>query len=133
MKVPFSSAKSSPLTSAILVVFFGYLSLTVAQTLINSNGSESSRADLEQQVGWLRESKAELEKELAWVKMDQFAEQEARNKLHMVKANETVVVYPEQDSVVLGEAVEMGQNKAEVASKRQSWGEVEEWKRLFGF
>lgn len=83
---------------------------------------------LEQQVKNLNKKKTELSQELEVVKSNHFIESEARNKLHLAKENETIVVFP-QKSEVLSET-----SQAETSVKggiQFSLGYTNEWLKLF--
>lgn len=80
-----------------LLIYFG---ANISSILIRSGQNRNRLTQLEQQVKELAIKKGNLQKTLDYQKTDQFVEQQARNQLGMAKTNETVVIFPRQDSVL---------------------------------
>jgi len=103
----------------------GFLLLTLFQltkTLWNTYQAGQQVGLLEQEVEELRHEKQFYEEEVEDRQSDEFVEQEARNKLNLIKPGETVVVIKEPDMA--------GQGQGEVAAARESIPIPEQWQEL---
>lgn len=99
------SRKPSPIAFLGLLALFSFFGINVIQTMTDEYSHQDKLGALEQQVSQLENQKKQLQAQLQHVKSDQFVEQEARNKLYMGKANEKVVIFP-KESTVLADTVE---------------------------
>jgi len=123
-----SPSKPSPVLFLCLLALLGYFGINVIQTMTDGYSYQDRVETLEQQVKNLNKKKTELSQELEVVKSNHFIESEARNKLHLAKENETIVVFP-QKSEVLSET-----SQAETSVKggiQFSLGYTNEWLKLF--
>jgi len=79
----------------IVLVFFGF---GVGKQVVQKRSIEAEVGRLEQEIGKLEQSQDDLGNLLKYVQTDNFIEQEARNKLNLVKEGENLVVIPEVDA-----------------------------------
>lgn len=91
----------------LLSASFGFVRNTV-NTIKNNQRYE----DLENTVSELKKEKALLQENLAYQDSDEFIEQEARNKLNMVKDNEDIFVLG--DSSEIPEKTLISENTSDV-------------------
>lgn len=81
----------------ILIIIIQHLARSI-QTLMTN---QQSVQDLQQQTKQEKQNNQYLSQQLQYVKQNQFIEQEAREKLGMVKKDEVVVIIPSPTSFPL--------------------------------
>src|SRR5690606_29240629 len=90
-----TTRQPSPIIFICLLALLGYFGLNVIQTMTDGYNYQDRLTALERQVQELSNKKAALKDKLDSVQSQQFIEAEARNKLHLAKANEMVVIFPQ--------------------------------------
>ena len=120
--------KPSPLLFICLFVLLGYFGVSVIQTMTEGHSHQDRLSEMENQIAQLQERKKSLEAELEKVQSDQFVETEARNKLHLARENETVVIFP-QKSAVLAATKDSHYRPDSVVGR--DFGYLDHWKELF--
>lgn len=91
------------------VVVIGLVALVnIGKTILDLRVKEARYTNLVKDVQSLRDKKADLTKQLAQAQTPEFAEQQARDNLQMVKPGEKLVIIPDDRAVVgltLGDSV----------------------------
>ena len=78
-----------------VLLFFGF---NLGKEILKKNAIEAEIIGLQQEIGKLEQDKDELGSLLQYVQTDSFVEQEARDKLNLVKDDESVLFIPEVDA-----------------------------------
>jgi len=79
----------------IVLAIFGF---NLVKQVMQKNSIEDEVNRLEQEIGKLEQNQNDLGNLLKYVQTDNFVEQEARDKLNLVKEGENLVVIPEVDA-----------------------------------
>ncbi|MEK7164316.1 MAG: septum formation initiator family protein [Patescibacteria group bacterium] len=86
------------------VLVLGYFAFNVGQEMFKKHNIETEISHLENEINKLEKDKNDLNDLLSYVQTDAFVEQEAREKLNLAKAGESLVLLPESDATPEGEA-----------------------------
>jgi cell division protein FtsB len=116
--------KQKILSFLILVVGL-VLIVNLSRQIVSSwrAGERIERA--QRKVEEARQENRELKEELRYVQSDEFLEREARDKLHMVKEGEMIVVVPKE---VVEEELDRARREKEVPEEIPNW---KLWKEAF--
>lgn len=98
------------------------LIVNLVRTIYQTYRSGQRVATLAREVEGLRVQEDQLKEKLAYRQSEEFVEQEARDKLNLVKPGETVVVFDESE--------ELGTKSRDLGEGSQK-SNYQEWKRLF--
>lgn len=80
------------------VLVLGYFAFNLGQEMYKRHDISLDIKRLENEIGKLEKDKSDLNSLLSYVQTDAFVEQEAREKLNLAKAGESLVLVPESDS-----------------------------------
>ncbi len=122
----------SKIVPIFIIVFGLVLVVSLSRSLWRMRRSQSRLIDLKQTVQAERERKNELEKIVTWRKSREFVEQEARNRLQMVKEGEKIVVLPRENAAgnnmdINGDVLSLNPNQGN--EETAVW---KQWMALFG-
>ena len=81
--------------SVSMLLFAAYLIISLSRSLWDLWQKQENLLKAQTNVERLRQENNRLQSELEYVQTDEFVEREAREKLKLVKPNETVVLIPE--------------------------------------
>lgn len=123
-----STSRPSPILFICLVCLLGYFTINVIQTMTDGYNYQDRVETLERQVQNLSKQKQELNHQLEYVQSKQFIEEEARNKLHLARPSEKIVIFP-QNSAVLSAVAPMDDQQE--STKQRSLGHTDKWLELF--
>jgi cell division protein FtsB len=79
------------------IVILGFFTLNAGKEILERRAIEAEISKLEAEISKLEHKEDELGALLEFVQTDSFVEQEARAKLNLAKAGESLVVIPEVD------------------------------------
>lgn len=80
------------------MAILSYFAFNVGQEMYKRRGIEAEINRLEAEIGKLAKNKNDLNSLLSYVQTDVFVEQEAREKLNLAKAGESLVLVPNADT-----------------------------------
>lgn len=89
------TSKPILLLELAILVYFGF---NVGQEIYKRRGIEAQITKLENEIGKLEKDKNDISSLLSYVQTDAFVEQEAREKLNLAKAGESLVLVPNADN-----------------------------------
>lgn len=102
MGIPVNILNRKP--AQILIIVIGIvLIVSLSRSILKMFRAKDELRLAEQKIGELQEEAAGLTEKREFYQSEEFIEQEARNKLNMVKEGETVVVLPPNLKEILGE------------------------------
>lgn len=78
-----------------ILLFAAYLIISLSRSLWDLWQKQEDLGKVQTKVERLRQENNRLQSELEYVQTDEFVEKQAREKLKLVKPNETVVLIPE--------------------------------------
>ena len=80
------------------IIILGYFMFNVGQEMFKRRDIEAEISKLDAEISKLEKDKNDLNFLLSYVQTDAFVEQEAREKLNLAKAGESLVLLPDADS-----------------------------------
>jgi len=97
MSLPKKILTSKPLIAleVAVLVFFGF---NLGKEVVKKRAIDAEIKKLQSEIGKMEQDRDELGSLLQYVKTDAFVEKEARDKLNLVKADESVLFIPEVDA-----------------------------------
>jgi cell division protein FtsB len=125
-----AAPKPKPLLLLLALALLVYLGANTSSTLYKSFQNGQRLDNLQNQVTQLEHQRSELQRQLAYQQSDQFVEQQARNQLSLAKANETIVIFPRQSSV-LGMATSQSAAGTSRPPAAASSSNLDAWTKLF--
>jgi len=102
MGIPVNILNRKPIQILIIIVGI-ILIVSLSRSILKMFKARDELKLAEQKIEELQEEAASLTEKKEFYQSEEFIEQEARNKLNMVKEGETVVVLPPNVKEILGE------------------------------
>ena len=117
----------------ILIVVFilgAFISINLARVVFLNIENENRLSQRRNEVLGLEEEVGDLENQLEYYRSNEFLEKEARDKLQMVKPNETIIVIPEEIQKEIQKEADEANNQTQ-EQKVDTDNNLEQWVQLF--